>query len=170
MNIPKAITAERLRELMDYNPATGLFIWKVARGRGVRPGDEAGYVAKDGRGRIQVEGQPYLRYRLAWLWMTGAWPMHDIDHIDGNPSNDSFANLRDVTNQVNSQNRRIPSIGKRVGKLLGTQYRPFQRKKPWNARIHCGGKGFSLGYFETEEEAHAAYIKAKREMHEGCTL
>lgn len=170
MNIPRVITAERLRELMDYNPDTGLFFWRVARGRGVQPGDEAGYLAKDGRGRIQVEGRPYLRYRLAWLWMKGEWPANDIDHIDGNPSNDRFSNLRDVTNLVNSQNRRAPSIAKRVGTLLGTQYRPFQRKKPWNARIQCAGKSFSLGYFATEQEAHAAYIKAKREMHEGCTL
>jgi hypothetical protein len=80
------LTAARLRELLNYEPATGIFRWRVRRTRKALAGTQAGYVqvslrSKDtGYRRIRVDGRKYRAGRLAWLWMMGRWPRHNVGH------------------------------------------------------------------------------------------
>lgn len=90
-------TAERLRELLAYNPRTGLFTWRVSRkGRGgvVSAGSVAGTFDTRGSRVITVDNHKYPAARLAWFYVTGRWPTFNLVHVDGNTANDRFANLR----------------------------------------------------------------------------
>jgi hypothetical protein len=110
-----------------------------------------------------------MAHRLAWLYVTGSWPTHVIDHINGNPADNRFANLRDVTPQVNTHNQRRATKGRKTGSLLGAQWIPAKQK--WRAVIKHNSRVTYVGLFGTEQEAHAAYVAAKRVIHkEGCTL
>lgn len=100
------LTADRLRELLTYDPATGEFRWLVKRGNnGANAGDIAGSSDKTGRRFISVDGKDYRANRLAWLYMTGAWPKRHVDHRDTNPGNDRWENLREATKAQNGANR-----------------------------------------------------------------
>lgn len=160
------ITADRVRELLHYDPATGEFSWRAPR-RGVRPG-KTGNVRPDGYVRIGIDGVAYLAHRLAWLYVTGEWPAVEVDHIDGNPNNNKFANLRDVPADTNMQNMRKATRGNRSSGLLGVSY--HARDRLWRARIYVDGRDRVLGYFKTKEAAHAVYLEAKRQHHAGCTI
>jgi len=165
--LPK-VTAERLRELLHYDPRTGLFTYRVSRGR-FAAGTAAGHQEK-GSNRINIilDGRLYRAHRLAWLYITGEWPKLEIDHKDTDQSNNRWNNLRDVTSTVNKQNRRCAPSGKKYSPLLGAQW-CIQRKK-WKASIKVDGKVKHIGFFETDVAAAAAYLDAKRKFHEGCTL
>ena len=91
--------AERVRELLDYNPETGDFIsLGRGRGRGSRYfGCVVGYRRPDGYVAVYFGKKQYLAHLLAWLWMTGEWPKNDVDHINRNRSDNRWSNLRDVT-------------------------------------------------------------------------
>lgn len=162
------VTADRLRELLDYDQESGIFTYKTARGR-FKSGDLCGHIAKtDGRVSIVVDGRMYRAHRLAWLYVTGEWPRFEIDHKDTNPSNNAWANLRDVTPTVNQQNRRAAPKGKKYSPLLGARW--CAQIGRWKSAIKVNGKTKHLGVFDTDAEAAAAYLEAKRAMHEGCTL
>jgi hypothetical protein len=155
------LTAQRLRELLDYNPETGVFTRRISIGRG-----KAGEVAGGrwfGYWRVCVDYTTYTAHRLAWLYVTGAWPEHEVDHINGDGRDNRFVNLRDVRRQTNSENRRSKGA-----KRLGAHFVP--RVNRWRAMIATSGKRMHLGYFPTEEEAHRAYLAAKRRLHDGCTI
>ena len=158
------ITQAYLRELLDYDQSSGLFSWKVKR-IGVKAGRPAGCVCKH-RGVVVVgiDGRLYLAHRLAWMWMVGEWP-EVIDHIDGNPANNRFANLRSVSQAVNMQNRRRPAKHNKLG-VLGVR----EANGRFKAELKHQGKRFYVGRFDRKEAAHAAYIEAKRALHPGCTI
>ncbi len=102
-----ALTRERLKELLDYDPATGIFVWKVDRGNNrVKVGSAAGGGGDDGRGynRIMIDGKSYRSHRLAWLDVYGSFPPDMIDHINGIRDDNRIENLRAVSNQENSRN------------------------------------------------------------------
>ena len=92
-----ALTAELARDVMDYDPDTGVFRWKASRGAR-RAGAVAGHLASIGYWYIQVDGRHYLAHRLAWLITNGAFPADQIDHIDGDRANNRLANFREATN------------------------------------------------------------------------
>ncbi len=160
---PPDLTAERVRELLDYDPETGVLTWRVSS-RGRRAGAVAGTV-KPGEIQVNVEGRLYRAHRLIWLHVHGRWPEQHIDHIDGNPHNNAIGNLRDVSCSVNLQNKRRGQG--RTSDLLGVHR---HRTGRWGAQIKLGGTHRWLGLFGTPEEAHAAYVKVKRELHPGCTI
>lgn len=157
-------TAEYVRSILDYDASTGIFKWKITRGRAI-----AGRVtgSRNARGYliIVIDSVNYKAHRLAWLYETGKWPMHQIDHCDGDTSNNRFANLRDATTRVNQQNQRKPRSDNTTG-YLGVS----RSKGRFVAQISVAGKYHSLGYFDTAEEASQAYLECKRLFHEGCTL
>jgi len=116
---------------------------------------------------ISINRNRYLAHRLAWLYENGDWPKQDIDHINGNRSDNRIENLRDVSHQVNCQNKR--SIGKQnTSGFLGVNWRKDRQK--WRAVISTRRKQKFLGFFDTAQEAHQAYLIAKRKLHEGSTL
>lgn len=104
-------------------------------------------------------------HRIAWLLMTGAWPEQEIDHIDGNRSNNCWSNLREVEHVLNSHNQRRPSKNNSTG-ALGVSMGP-SKTSPYLAGIRVDGKRIHLGSFRTLEEAESAYLTAKRQMHPG---
>lgn len=153
-------------EILDYNQETGVFTWKVKARKGrVAAGDVAGYTDLDGYIKIGIDGRYYNAHRLAWLFMTGEWPTDMLDHIDGNPANNAFRNLREADNRLNQQNHRKAKSTNKCG-LLGVS----KKAKCSIARIKVDGKVLYLGSFKTDEEAHAAYLEAKRRLHPGCTI
>ena len=161
------LTAARLRELLHYDPETGVFTWRVTRcGRamaGARAGRKSGNYWS-----INIERKTHKAARLAWLYVTGSWPVGVVDHRDTDKMNNRWLNLRDIPQPVNLQNQRRAHANNRSAGLLGVS--KYQINGKFQARIQVDGKSRSLGYFKTADEAHAAYLKAKRELHVGNTL
>ena len=158
-----SITAERLRELVHYDPETGLFTqvavrkgWKAGRIIGRRM-SRCGYI------RIGIDMNRYLAHRLAWLYMTGEWPPDQIDHVNGDRADNRWSNLREATSAQNGQNSR-PRNGKFNLKGVAKSLDHW-RAKPFSARIKAHGKVHYLGRFATPEEAHAAYVAGAYKYH-----
>jgi hypothetical protein len=155
-----SLTAERLRELLEYDPQTGVFVWRLTSGKR-KAGRIAGAVERLGYIRIGVDRKLYRSSRLAWLYMTGSWPANCIDHIDRDPGNNRWGNLREATlsqNQANSVRRN------RLG-FKGVSHDPRWGKPRYYASIISGGRDLHIGAFDTPEEAHAAYLAKAREIH-----
>lgn len=154
------LMASELKKWLDYNHETGALTWRKKPNRHIRIGDIAG-TPKEGRVQIGIGGQHYRAHRLAWLHFYGKWPKHQIDHINGNPSDNRIVNLRDVTSSINHQNRRVASKRSITG-LLGVS----PKRNKFMARIDHK----HIGVYDTPELAHAAYISVKRSRHAGNTL
>lgn len=155
----------RVMDLLAYDPETGVFTWRQSRRFGARAGDIAGHVRKASVA-IVIDGRTHLANRLAWLIVRGCWPNGLVDHRDTDFTNNRFENLRDATPLINSQNVRrahrdslVPLLG--VSRASNGRYR---------AKIKAAGRYVHLGIHGTPEAAHAAYVAAKRVLHEGCTL
>lgn len=161
------LTAARLRQAISYCHETGVFTWKERR-RGVQFGAVAGTLCSDGYISLCVDGERHRAHRLAWLHVHGVWPLDCIDHIDGNRSNNSIQNLRDVSRGVNIQNQRASTARNASAGLLGVTF--YARTGQWMAQISVNKRRKHLGYFETMEQAHQAYVNAKRKHHPGCTI
>ena len=154
------LTCARLRELLSYNPEKGTFIR-------LKIGKIAGCTNASGYIQIRVCGHIYYAHRLAWLYMHECWPADQIDHQDGNRSNNAIANLREASSKTNRQNLQGARSDNSSG-LLGAWFnKAYQR---WQADIVLNKKKRYLGRFDTAEDAHQAYLVAKREMHPFCTI
>ena len=160
------LTAERVRELLEYNPVTGEFCW-----RNPPNGRTLGQAAcsKNGNGylRTRVDYRLYYNHRLAWLWVHGEWPKHTIDHANGARDDNRLCNLRDVPHRNNIENQRRTPKNSTTG-FLGVYWDAINKK--FRARIVTNGKRISIGRYTTPEEAHQAYLTAKRQLHAGCTI
>lgn len=154
------ITAQVVRDCLDYDPLTGEFRRK-GRTKVLGALNEAGYVM------ISLKGWYFRAHRLAWAHAYGRWPASKLDHINGLRNDNRIVNLREVSDAVNCQNLRAPKSNNRSG-FLGVVWRPGPQK--WAARITVAGKINHLGLFESPEDASKAYLKAKRDLHEGCTV
>jgi HNH endonuclease len=161
------LTTDRLKRLLDYSAETGLFVWKLYRGSTIKPGDVAGSDKGNGYVQIRVDGTLCLAHRLAWFYVTGSWPLREIDHINGDRSDNRFANLRDVSTSVNGQNARRARSCNSSG-LLGVSF--DKSKNRFAAQITTDGKHTMIGRYKTAAEAHAVYIEEKRKAHPGCTI
>lgn len=156
----QVLTAKKLRDLLHYDPETGQFRHKRATGRG-RVGAVAGTRSGPGYWGINVLGKKYFAHRLAWLYMTGEWPSGLIDHIDRDKLNNSWGNLRQVTQAENQMNKSPRKNG--LSRYVGVTF--CNRRRKWKAQIGLDRKTYNLGYFETEEAAAMAYQAAKPKMH-----
>lgn len=156
--MPDSVSLERLREVLDYDPDTGIFRWKqsfVHRVKGgVAGADVRGYVV------IQIDGVRIRAHRLAWLWVHGSYPIALLDHINAVRSDNRIANLRNATHSQNSANRQNRPDNK-VG-LKGV-YR-HKARESYVAEIVKEGERMYLGSFATPELAHEAYVKAAKEL------
>ena len=155
------LTAERLRELLHYDKATGAWTWRIQRYRSMKPGDPAGCLNKVGYWVIRVENRLYLAHRLAWLYMTGNWPTDQIDHKNMIRADNRWENLRAADNAGNNQNR--PGSKTSISGVKGVSLDP--RCDRWSARIYANGIQYNLGYYGTIGEAAAAYEKAAIDLH-----
>jgi hypothetical protein len=170
------IIAEMVRQLLDYNPDTGIFIWRkrpismfsdgkqtaehnCAIWNGKWSGNKAGVLMESGYIKIVINRKPYRAHRLAWVYIYGVWPK-EIDHINGVRNDNRIANLRESTRSENNQNK--ISFG-RTSKYMGVCWNK-QRSK-WMAKIKLNRITYHLGRFDSETEAYAAYLGAKAKLH-----
>lgn len=167
----RAELLKNLRDLACYDPETGLFTWRAKldyRGKPwARNGKPMGCIDPMGYVMLSVANTHIRGHQAAWAMSYGKWPEGEIDHINGNRADNRIANLRDVTRSVNTQNQRRARSTSRTG-LLGAHWSAVSRK--YTAQISRNGVTRHLGLFATAEEAHAAYVAAKRVIHEGNTL
>lgn len=155
----KILTADKLRDYLNYSPETGIFTWRTTRRRHWLLGTIAGAVHSGGYIRIYIDGREYYAHRLAWLYVHGEWPKHQIDHINGDRNDNRISNLREATSTQNHANTRIRSDNKTGMKGVSIH----SGSGRWRARIMLGRKEKHLGFFETKEEAAEAYKAAAQE-------
>jgi hypothetical protein len=158
------ITEQRLKEVASYDPETGLFRW-LASGRGRKNSGEFGLSDKDGYRTVCIDYKHYKQHRLAWLYVYGHMPDGHLDHINGDPADNRISNLRIATIKANNQNQRRARKVSATGTLGVFPYLDGR----FRAQIKSEGRAIHLGVFFTEEDAKAAYLAAKRQLHEGYT-
>lgn len=160
------ITLARVKELVEYDPATGAFTMLTPpdasdffkyrwAGRKLGTWNDKGYFL------LRLDGRYWRAHRIAWLIMTGRMPTLEIDHIDGNRGNNRFSNLREVSHRENAQNLKINT--RNTSGYLGVSF--FKKTKQWEATIMVDQVSFKLGIFNTAEDASAAYLEAKKRLH-----
>ena len=152
----KRLTHERLLELLNYDPDTGVFTWRVFTSSRTAAGSVAGTIKQDGYISIKIEGELFRANRLAWFYMTKKWPSFLIDHANTLRSDNSWVNLREASKSDNGFNRG-PQRNNSVG-FKGVYQRKDNGK--FSATIWKSGKKMPLGCFDTPEEASDAYAKA----------
>jgi len=158
------LTQDRLKEVVSYDPLTGIFTRKIDHANGLKKGVVCGTKIGDRKKylAIRIDRSLYLCHRLAWLYVTGSFPVGFIDHINGDGFDNRIINLRDVTNEQNVQaSLRIPKHN--TSGFKGVSWVKASRK--WVAGISINNKRKVLGFFMTPEDASSAYLKAKKEMH-----
>lgn len=157
----RRLTASRAREILRYEPDTGHIYRRKPNGTERRIGGRMaiGYL------QFSVDREMQLAHRVAWLLHTGEWPSGQIDHINGDRADNRLCNLRDVDQFTNMQNMRAAPKSAASG-VLGAS--PSLGR--FRACIRVNGKFKHIGRYATPEEAHAAYVAAKRAHHPGNTL
>jgi hypothetical protein len=157
------LTQERLKELLYYDPDTGVFK-RPKTIRGWAAGSKVGTKDSGGRILISVDGKRYFAHRLAWFYVHDFWPPDEIDHINGNQLDNRIENLRLATSSQNKWNSRPKTKRRRNGGFLkGAYYIPSTGK--WRSQILKDRKAYGLGSsYLTEEEAHAAYVAKAKEF------
>lgn len=154
------ITQEELISRYIYDPDTGIFRYRDnGLGRFHRAGAIAGGLSSTGHLVVKIKGTAYKAHRLAWLYMTGEWPSHFIDHINCIPDDNRWCNLREATNAQNLHNAKV-----RAGNKTGFKGVCAKQGK-YTANIGYLGKIYYIGIYDTPEEAHEAYCKKADELH-----
>ena len=156
------VTAERLRELLDYDKGSGILTWRST-------GKRAGWFHQGPNGpqdtyiRVQVDGRSYMAHRLAWLHVTGSLPAAEIDHRNQDGLDNRWDNLRPASRSQNCMNRRAFSnktTSQNKGIVFDHAAHQRGHLKCWRARIQVDGARKHLGRFETEQAATDAYQAA----------
>ena len=173
MNAPK-LSPDTFRRLLRYEPETGKLYWRsrtidlctsenAMKGFNTQFAGKEAFTADNGEGyRCScIRGRQFKAHRVIWAIVHGKWPKDQIDHINGDRSDNRLCNLREVTNAQNQWNRK-PSAGC-ISRHKGVTF--IRRTKRWQARIVVNGKRQSLGVFPTESAARDAYSKASRQLH-----
>lgn len=163
------VNAEIARELLDYNPETGEFTWKYRERhwfsslRGYKTwnakhaGKCAGYLRTDVRWgyqyrEVRLMWANYKEHRLAWLWMTGEWPVDEIDHKNQDATDNRWTNLRQSTHQGNMRNLSLSKNN--TSGYIGVSWE--KRYSKWLAYARLDGKRKYLGMYDELERAAAA--------------
>lgn len=149
------LTQARLKELLDYDPETGVFTNKVRR-----PGSAAGTVQSDGYVKVRLLGGQYYAHRLVWLYVHGEFPDSDLDHINRDRQDNRIENIRKVTRSENPHNRGLFKVNKSGFK--GVSWVP--RGSRWQAAIKVNHRSYHLGWHETLDSAVAARLRAERAL------
>lgn len=150
------LTHDRLLEVLSYDPETGVFSWKVARGCR-KPGEEPNCTDRYGYKVIRVDGRLYRSHRLAWMYVNGCMPSFEIDHINGVRCDNRICNLRLANRIQNTRNSSI-RIDNRSG-VRGVTWDNTRQK--WVAAIKVNGKKIQLGRFDSVDEAASARINSE---------
>jgi hypothetical protein len=148
-----------LISVLRYDENTGLF-YRLKRCNRYNNDSPSGKITDIGYIYIRIKGRGYYAHRLAYLYIYKKWPKDQLDHIDGNRSNNRIANLREADNRTNQQNRDVHRNGHLVGTTLIKKY------NRWMSQIQTNKKRTYLGSFGTAIEAHEAYLAALKAR--GC--
>lgn len=157
-----SLSHETLTRVLDYDPATGVFVWKAPLSNRVKAGAVAGQIDHHGHRNINVNGIRYGAHRLAWFYVHKAWPLDEIDHKNRIKDDNRIDNLREATRNENNRN-----VTKKRHNTTGFKgvIRHSTYKHKFCAQIVVNRKNIYLGIFDTPEEAHAAYVEASKEHH-----
>jgi hypothetical protein len=147
------LTQCRLKELFDYDPITGVLTRRVTVNHNAKDGDTAGCPNNLGYLQVKIDGSPYYVQRLAFLYMTGSFPV-EVDHENQDVSDNSWGNLREVTHGENLKNRKLGKNN--TSGVIGV----YRGNGAWRAEIKVGGKTICLGTYRTKLEAIDARVKA----------
>jgi|SRR5882672_6879863 len=158
MRTVEMLTVGELKNILDYNPGTGIFRWKVSKS-GIKR-IVAGHNHPNGYVHITINGRYYGAHRLAWLYMTGEWPPCQVDHKNRVGTDNSWSNLRLATVQQNSVNR-----GPTKKNKLGVKGVRLTANNTYEAFIWEDDRSKHLGCFKTCEEARLAYLRMAKKMH-----
>lgn len=144
--------------LFRYDPQSGIIYYKIPIKRKIVD-SVAGIICRShGYLKVGIEGKYYMGHRVAWRLHYGKWPEYQIDHINGNRSDNRICNLRDVKPKENQKNRKEH----RQGQLLGTYF--CKKAKKYKSQICFNKKKIHLGMYFTEKEAHEQYINAQKAL------
>jgi len=153
------LTQSRLKELLTYDQKSGNFTWVVTKGRRIKAGNIAG--CNQSRYRtIGLDGKNHMSHCLAWLYVTGCFPEHEIDHIDGNGFNNMWSNLRAATRKQNMENTSLFSCN--TSGYRGVTW--YKKNMKWGATAFHDGKRYFAGLFETREDAAVAAKMLRDEL------
>jgi hypothetical protein len=157
------LTQEKIKELLDYNPETGIFIWKskTSKYSPIKVGSIAGYLKSSGYRIIEIYNKAFREHRLAWLYVYGVFPSDQIDHINGIRDDNRISNLREATNKENSFNKK-PSKNNTSG-YKGVSWNKKNNK--WVSQIRVDKKSIYLGLYDSLEDAAIAYQAAAIRYH-----
>lgn len=144
----------RLKELLTYDKETGLFV-RNSNGRLAGSKMTGGYI------RVRLDGDVYLCHRLAWLYVHGRLPDNGIDHINGVTSDNRLQNIREADHSQNGQNQHVVRRNKHG--MPGVKW--VESRKKWAAKIRVKGKEIHIGLYDCPEDASAAYLSKKKEIH-----
>ena len=164
-NDPKrstTLTQARLKEMLHFDPNSGIFTWLVDRPPKVSAGQIAGTTkGTKGYRLIVIDSDTFRAHRLAWLYVTGTFPKSQIDHINGNRDDNRLTNLREATSAENRQNNGM--YRSNTSGFAGVTWHVARKK--WRSQIQVDGKNMGLGYFDTPDAAQLAYLEAKAKFH-----
>lgn len=147
-----------LKSLLDYEPDTGVFRWRIDSGTRARIGAIAG-CKHNGYRRLRWGGKGYLMHRLAFLYMTGEMPEY-VDHINNVRHDNRWSNLRACDFSDNTRNAK-----RRIDNSTGIKGVTLRANGKFRVRIRVDGKRVHLGDFNSIEQASAAYAAASKEAH-----
>lgn len=151
---------ERIKELLNYDPETGVFTWKRSRGPN-KTAEAAGWKHRTGYLYIGIDNEMFKAHRLAWMVVHGRAPVGMLDHIDRNKENNRISNLREVSEPQNNQNKRTYRNSRSGVKGIGW----FAQTGKWRARIQANGRVHSLGLFTSFDAALQARQAAEKRLH-----
>lgn len=154
------ITQKELKEIVEYNEDTGIFTWKVDKGR-AKKGDIAGSPHNNGYKQIRINKKLHLEHRLAWIYVYGKPPKNDIDHINGVRTDNSIKNLRECTRHQNLCNRTVKVKSKSGIKNVCWH----KQNQTWMVKIQVKGKHIHIGCFKDIELAELVAIEARIKYH-----
>ena len=157
----RIVDVNKLKQLLAYDPLTGVFTR-------LRTGALADRQHTDNYRAVKVGGGLYLSHRLAWLFVYGKWPAGEIDHVNGDRTDNRIQNLRVVTRAENNQNIRTAKRNNKSSGLLGVTH--ILRNNKWRAQIMVARKKLHIGLYDSPQDAHNAYVETKRRLHAGCTI
>lgn len=162
MGATNDLTAERARELFNYDEATGALTRRLSVRRGrIKAGGALGSLDSHGYLQTFIDGRMRLLHRVIWLMVYGTWPAGQIDHINGARTDNRLANLREASREENCRNSKVQS-NNASGKKGVSFHKPSGK---WQARISVDGKRRSLGAFDRKEDAADAYDRAALDLH-----
>jgi len=156
------LTAKEARRLFLYNKKTGSLIWKIRPSNAIQSGTIAGSLHSNGTKnylKVCVNGRRIKAHRVIWLFVTGAWPEHEVDHENGDGTDNRWKNLRQATHLENGKNQR-----QRSDNTSGHTGVTWNRKnKCWIAQITHNKKNIYLGSFKKKKKALDARKEAEVE-------